>query len=123
MDFRRVDLNLLIVFGQMTDAFATSFGIDLAGYDEKHVLSAGIIDEFRDFSQRIGFGFGAEYPTFIAFVAVKLLVSLLVIYAIDVYSKDDAKTSPTLIGLVKFAIIMVGIGPGVRDFVRLSLGV
>jgi uncharacterized membrane protein len=116
-------INLLIVFGQMTDAFATSFGIDLGGYDEKHVLSAGIIDEFRDFSLRVGFDFGAQYPTFIAFVAVKLLVSLLVIFAIDVYSKDDAKTSPTLIGLVKFAIIMVGIGPGVRDFIRLSLGV
>lgn len=116
-------INLLIVFGQMTDAFATSFGIDLAGYDEKHVLSAGIIDEFRDFSTRVGFDFGAQYPTFIAFVAVKLLVSLLVIFAIDVYSKDDAKTNPTLIGLVKFAIIMVGIGPGVRDFTRLALGV
>ncbi|MEK6976155.1 MAG: DUF63 family protein [Candidatus Thermoplasmatota archaeon] len=116
-------INLLIVFGQMTDAFATSFGIDLGGYDEKHVLSAGIIDEFRDFSVRIGFDFGAENPTFIAFVAVKLLVSLLVIFAIDVYSKEDAKTNPTLIGLVKFAIIMVGLGPGVRDFTRLSLGV
>ena len=104
-------------------AFATSFGIDLAGYEEKHVLSAGIIDEFRDFSQGVGFDFGATYPTFIAFVAVKLLVSLLVIYAIDVYSKEDAQTNPTMIGLVKFAIIMVGLGPGVRDFVRLSLGV
>lgn len=116
-------INLLIVFGQMVDAFATSYGIDLAGYDEKHVLSAGIIDEFRDYSTSIGFDFGATYPTFIAFVAVKLLVSLLVIYAIDVQSKNDANANPTLIGLVKFAIIMVGLGPGVRDFVRLSLGV
>lgn len=119
----RLPINLLIVFGQMTDAFATSFGIDLAGYDEKHVLSAGIIDQFREASLAVGFDFGAQYPTFIAFVLVKLLVSLLVIFAMDVASKDDPNTNPDLIGLVKFAIIMVGIGPGVRDFTRLSLGV
>ncbi len=119
----RLPINLLIVFGQMTDAFATSFGIDLAGYDEKHVLSAGIIDQFREASDAVGFGFGVQYPTFIAFVAVKLLVSLLVIFAMDVVSKDDPKANPDVIGLVKFAIIMVGIGPGVRDFTRLSLGV
>lgn len=116
-------VNLLIVFGQMVDGFATSLGIDLAGYEEKHVLSAAIIDQFRNFSQTAGFDFGATYPTFIAFASVKLLVSLLVIFAIDVYSKKDAQANPTMIGLVKFAIIMVGIGPGVRDFVRLALGV
>ncbi len=116
-------INLLIVFGQMVDGFATSLGIDLAGYEEKHVLSSAIIDQFRTFSVTVGFDFGAAYPTFIAFATVKLLVSLLVIFAIDVYSKDDAEAHPTMIGLVKFAIIMVGIGPGVRDFVRLAIGV
>lgn len=116
-------INLLLVFGQMVDAFATSLGIDLAGYEEKQVLSGKVIDGFRDFSVSQGFDFGATYPTFLAFASLKLLVSLAVVYAIDVSSKEDREKHPTLIGLVKFAIIMVGLGPGVRDFTRLSLGV
>ncbi|MHB1261095.1 MAG: DUF63 family protein [Thermoplasmatota archaeon] len=116
-------INLLLVFSQMLDGFATALGIDLLGYEEKHVLSARVIDVFRDFSQDIGWAFGASYPTFLAFAPVKLMVSLLVVYAIDVHSRDDARTHPTMIGLVKFAIIMVGMGPGVRDFTRMSLGV
>lgn len=116
-------INLLLVFSQMVDGFATSLGIDLLGYEEKHVLSARVIDVFRDFSSDVGWAFGASYPTFLAFAPVKLMVSLLVVYAIDIHSRDDARTHPTMIGLVKFAIIMVGMGPGVRDFVRMSLGV
>jgi uncharacterized membrane protein len=119
----RSPINMLLVFSQMVDGFATALGLDLAGYSEKHILSAFIIDRFRDFAAGIGWTFGAENPTFLAFVPVKLIVSLAVVYAIDVYSKEDAAKSPTLIGFVKFAIIMVGIGPGVRDFARLSLGV
>jgi uncharacterized membrane protein len=116
-------INLLLVFSQMLDGFATALGIDLLGYIEKHVLSARVIDAFRDFSTDLGWAFGASYPTFLAFAPVKLLVSLLVVYAIDVHSREDARSHPTMIGLVKFAIIMVGIGPGVRDFTRMSLGV
>jgi uncharacterized membrane protein len=116
-------INLLLVFSQMLDGFATALGIDLLGYMEKHVLSARVIDVFRGFSQDVGWTFGATYPTFLAFAPVKFLVSLLVVYAIDVHSREDARTHPTMIGLVKFAIIMVGIGPGVRDFTRMSLGV
>ncbi len=116
-------INLLLISSQLMDGFATSLGLDLAGYTEKHVLSAYLIDAFHEFSVSIGWEFGAAYPTFIAFVPVKLAISLLVVYAIDVYSREDVQKYPTLIGFVKFAIIMVGIGPAVRDFVRLSLGV
>jgi uncharacterized membrane protein len=116
-------INLLLVFAQMVDAFATAIGIDVAGYEEKHVLSGFVIDSFRDASLDAGWTFGATYPTFLAFASLKLAVSLAVIYAIDAQSKDEAARNPTLIGLVKFAIIMVGIGPGVRNMVRLSLGV
>ncbi len=116
-------INLLLIASQLMDGFATSLGLDLAGYTEKHVLSAFLIDAFHDFSVNVGWEFGAAYPTFIAFVPVKLAISLLVVYAIDVYSREDSAKYPTLIGFVKFAIIMVGIGPAVRDFVRLSLGV
>ncbi len=116
-------VNLLIVFAQVLDGVATSLGLDMAGYVEKHVLSAALIDTFKEFSIQIGFDFGATYPTFLSFVPVKLLLSLFVIYVIDINGKEDAQASPTLIGMVKFAIIMVGIGPGIRDFVRLAMGV
>ncbi len=116
-------VNLLLVFSQGLDGFATALGIDMAGYEEKHVLSARVIDSFRDFAVGHGWEFGATYPTFLAFVPLKFALSLLVVAAIDIYSKDDARDRPALIGLVKFSIIMVGMGPGVRDFVRLALGV
>lgn len=116
-------INLLLISSQLMDGFATSLGLDMAGYSEKHVLSAYLIEAFHDFAVNIGWEFGAQYPTFLAFVPVKLAVSLLVVYAIDIYSREDVAKYPTLIGFVKFCIIMVGIGPAVRDFVRLSLGV
>ncbi len=116
-------VNLLLIFSQSVDGVATAYGLDLAGYHEKHVLSGFIIDKFQEISQNIGWEFGATYPTFLAFAPLKLLVSVLVVYTIDIYSKEEVKQYPNLIGLVKFAIIMVGIGPGVRNFVRLGLGV
>lgn len=118
-----VPVNLLLVFSQVMDGFGTALGLDLAGYTEKHVLSAFLIDAFQEASLAAGWAFGAAYPTFLAFVPVKLLVSLLVVWAIDIYSKEDVAKYPTFIGFVKFAIIMVGIGPSVRNIVRLSLGV
>ncbi|HET6398094.1 MAG TPA: DUF63 family protein, partial [Candidatus Thermoplasmatota archaeon] len=116
-------VNLLIVFSQLVDGFATALGIDLHGYREKHVLSAKVIGFGREAWDRLGFSLAAENATFSTFVPVKLLVSLLVIYALDVKGRDDPDRNETVIGLAKFAIIMVGIGPGVRDFARLSLGV
>ncbi|MFO1532324.1 MAG: DUF63 family protein [Thermoplasmatota archaeon] len=116
-------INLLLVFSQMLDAFATSIGIDLGGYHEKHVLSAGLIDTTRSIGRNLHVQALVDYPTFLGFGPVKLAVSLLVIYAIDVSSPEESRRHPTLIGLVKFAIIMVGIGPGIRDFVRMALGI
>ncbi len=127
-------INALLVFAQLLDGFATSIGIDGLAYKEKHVLSAWIIDSMCESfggqvidSRCVEAGawwvFGAQNPSFLGFLPVKLLVSLLVIYAIDVANPEDAQRHPTMIGLVKFAIIMVGLGPGIRDFVRMALGV
>lgn len=111
-------MNLVLIFSQMVDAFATALGIDLSTYSEKHILSELV----RATTERLG-GVFEKYPTFLGFATIKLVISLLVVYAIDVQSKEDARKYPTLIGLVKFAIIMVGIGPGVRNMTRMSLGI
>jgi len=116
-------MNLLLLFSQMLDAFATSMGIDLGGYREKHVLSAGVINAAKGIGDRLHLGLLSTYPTFLGFATLKLVVSLLVVYAIDVSNPEESRRYPTLIGLVKFAIIMVGIGPGIRDFVRMALGI
>lgn len=118
-------INLVLVGSQTLDGVSTGIGLDLhpSGYGEKHVLSGLIIDNFQLFAERIGWAFAAANPTFVAFTPLKVLVALAVVYAIDIYSKEDLERHPTLIGLVKFAIIMVGIGPGVRNFVRMGLSV
>ncbi|MGB1586167.1 MAG: DUF63 family protein [Thermoplasmatota archaeon] len=116
-------MNLLLIFSQMVDAFGTAIGIDLSTYTEKHVLSEGVRAGAENLWGALGWTWGEDHPTFTGFAAVKLAVSLLVVYAIDIQSKEDVKKYPTMIGLVKFAIIMVGIGPGVRNITRMSLGI
>jgi uncharacterized membrane protein len=116
-------INLLLLFSQMLDGFATAIGIDSGGYSEKHVLSKALIDIARSTGQRYHIGFLQSHPTFFGFTTVKLAISLLVISAIDGSARSESERQSPIIGLVKFAIIMVGIGPGIRDFVRMSLGV
>lgn len=116
-------INLFLVFSQMVDAFSTAVGVDLSTYIEKHVLSEAVREGFERLSRGIGWSFGEEHPTFIGFASVKLAVSLLVIYAIDVSGKEDTKRMPTLMNLVKMAVIIVGIGPGVRNTLRMTLGI
>ena len=112
--FRR-PINLFVIFAHALDGLATAIGIDfIGGYEEKHVVSEWI----RQAAESLG----ATYPTLMAFFPVKVLVALAVVYGIDVYSKEDLQRNPTVMGLVKFAVIMVGLGPGVRNMVRMSLG-
>ncbi|MGB1697128.1 MAG: DUF63 family protein [Thermoplasmatota archaeon] len=116
-------INLVLVASQLVDGIGTAIGLDVAHYSEKHVLSALVIDNFRSLAENIGWAHGAEYGAFYSFIPVKFLVSMLVIYAIDVSSYEDSQKNPVMIGFVKFAIIMVGIGPGVRNITRIALGV
>ncbi len=116
-------INLFLVFSQMMDAFSTGVGVDLSTYTEKHILSEGVRKGFENLANGIGWDFGAAHPTFFGFAPVKLLVSLLVIYAIDVSGKEDTARMPTLMNLVKMAVIIVGIGPGTRNTLRMTLGI
>ena len=57
------------------------------------------------------------------FLALKLLLVLLLVYLIDVLFKDELRPHPNMDNIMKFAIIFLGLSPGVRDLVRISLGV
>lgn len=98
-------INAFIINSQLLDATATSFGITFLPYAEKHVLPSFLIAE-------IGTAF-IMYP-------LKVLVIVPVLYIIDHYLKGE---SENLVGLVKLAILTVGLAPAIRDIMRMALGV
>ncbi len=97
--------NVLMMFSQSLDGIATWRSLYFS-YSEKHVIPTAILQS------PLG---PAVFP------ALKILVVFLIIYALDIrYRKrldDDAAY------LVKFAVIILGLGPGLRDMLRISLGV
>jgi len=101
-------LSSLMFFAHFLDGTATYRGIDLYGYGEKHVLPTFLID---------------LTGTAVVMLPLKLLLVLLLVYLIDVLFKDELRPHPNMDNIMKFAIIFLGLSPGVRDLVRISLGV
>ena len=95
----------LLIFGHMLDASATSFGIDLheMKYVEQHVAGSALIDAT-----------GTAFSMF----ALKLVVIIPGIYILEMYRKEG---NQALWHLILFAMIMVGMAPGIRDMVRMIL--
>ena len=57
---------------------------------------------------------------------MKYLLSLLIIFVIymfDVLYKDELKDHLTLVNLIKIGILILGFSPGVRDLIRVTIGV
>jgi uncharacterized membrane protein len=90
------------------DGAATYRGLDVYGYGEKHVLPNLLI--------------GAA-GTAVVMLLLKFLVITLVVYLLDVAYKEDLARSPTLAWLVKVAVLVLGLAPGIRDALRLTMGV
>jgi uncharacterized membrane protein len=101
-------INLLIIFGQMFDASATFIGVDFYGYSEKHPIP--------DF-------FFQTFGTSAVFIPIKLILALVMIYLIDISFKEELTKYPILRGLIKIAIIVLGLAPGTRDMLRMMMGV
>jgi uncharacterized membrane protein len=98
-------VNAYVLDGQLFDATATSFGLTFLSYAEKHVLPNFLIEA-------TGTAF-VMYP-------LKIIVTIPVLFIIDQYLKNESKN---LTGLVKLAILIVGIAPAVRDTLRMTLGI
>jgi uncharacterized membrane protein len=98
-------LYLTLIFGQMLDASATSFGIDLhpLEYVEVHVVGSNLI---------------AWTGTAFSMFPLKLLVLFPGIYILEQFRNEG---SPVLWHLIVLAMITVGLAPGVRDMVRMML--
>lgn len=98
-------VNAYVLDGQLLDATATSFGLTFLPYAEKHVLPNFLIEA-------TGTAF-VMYP-------LKLVVTIPVLFIIDQYLKTESKN---LTGLVKLAILTVGLAPAIRDTLRMTLGI
>lgn len=95
----------ILIFGQMLDASATAYGIDLhpLGYVEEHVVGSALI---------------AWTGTAFSFFPLKLVVLLPAIYLMQSGKKE---MQPILWHLIMLALIIVGLGPGLRDMVQMVL--
>jgi uncharacterized membrane protein len=98
-------VNAFVLGGQLLDATATSFGLTFLPYAEKHVLPNFLIEA-------TGTAF-VMYP-------LKLIVTIPVLFIIDEYLKGESRN---LIGIVKLAILTVGLAPAIRDTLRMTLGI
>lgn len=116
--FFAMPINLIMLFGQASDGLMTSLGIDVFDYQEKHVLPSFLINLVDSLGLPAPLG---DYPTTLVMVPLKILIVLAVVWLIDVASVEEAGRRQNLIGLVKLAIVMVGLSPGVRDAVRLAM--
>jgi len=105
-EYVRDPLYITLIFGQLLDASATSFGIDLhptVHYIEQHVVGSALIEW--------------THTAFVMF-PLKLLVLFPAIYIMQMYRKE---ANPAFWHLVLLAMIVVGFAPGIRDMVRMVL--
>ena len=99
-------LYVMLLFGQLLDASATSYGIDFhpgVHYIEQHVVGSFLIDW--------------AHTAFVMF-PLKLVVLFPAIYFMQMFRKE---ANPAFWHLVLLAIIVVGFHPASRDMVRMVL--
>lgn len=100
--------NKLMLFAHVLDGFASFFAIGIfpliAGisYFEQHVVGAFIMNTFGTW----------------AFVPVKIIVALVAIHYIDKETDD-----PYWAFVLKYFVVALGMGPGLRSALRLMMGV
>jgi uncharacterized membrane protein len=104
-EFASDPIYVMLLLGHLFDASATSFGIDLhpLHYVEQHVVGSSLI-------AATGTGF-VMFP-------LKLAVLIPGIYVLELYRKEGASA---FWHLVVFAMIVVGMAPGLRDMLRMVL--
>lgn len=104
----RSPLNILIVFAHMLDASATYRGISAYGYVEKQVIPALLID---------------ITGTSLVMYVLKIGLIIFVIYVLDSLFKEELSDYPQVVNLLKFVVIVLGLAPGIRNMLRLTMGV
>ena len=104
-------LNLSMLVGHLIDGFTSyisikdPFSMGLF-YSEKHPASNTLLEIW-----------GPLFPI------VKFILIIIVIYMFDIYFKDELKNHKTLVNILKICILILGFSPGVRDLLRVTMGV
>ncbi len=104
-------LNLSMLFGHLTDGLTSyisikdPFSMGLF-YTEKHPASNFLLEIW-----------GPLFPI------VKFFLIIVVIYVFDILYKTELKEQVTLVNLLKIGILILGIAPGLRDLLRVTMGV
>ena len=105
-------LNLAMIVGHMVDGLTSyvsiydPFRMGIPSYVEKHPAS--------DFLMQM-------WPPL--FPMVKFVLIVFIIYVFDVLYREDLKQYGWLKNLLKIGIIILGFSPGVRDLLRVTMGV
>ncbi|MDP3741858.1 MAG: DUF63 family protein [Candidatus Micrarchaeota archaeon] len=97
-----------IILSQGFDGAATFVGVQFGGYSEQHVVGNLIFDVF-----------GGPW----AFLVVKLLFAVAVVYVLRKESEKAAANANEEVAFVSLVITIFGLAPGLRDALRLLAGV
>jgi uncharacterized membrane protein len=98
-------MGAVLLWAHLTDAFSTVVGVEYLGYSEKQPIVDTVITVT-----------GTTY----SFVVVKSAIVLLILYAFDEMFFEEFDRLPYLL-LV--AVLAVGLGPGTRNTLRMTLGI
>ena len=105
-------ISLSIMIGHMIDGLASYISIydplkmGLPIYIEKHPASNVLME---------------IWPPL--FPLVKFLLIIFIIYIFDILYKEELKNYQTFVNLLKIGILILGFSPGVRDLLRVTMGV
>lgn len=97
--------SIFIIWSHLFDASSTHIGVDFLGYLEKHILPALLIE---------------LSSTAMVMYPLKLVVIIPILYILNTQFKD---TDDKLGNMLKLAILMMGLSPGLRNTLRMMLGI
>jgi len=112
IDVYRMPLNLAMIIGHMIDGITSYVSIydplnmGLPSYLEKHPAS--------DLVMQI-------WPPL--FPIVKFLLIVVVIYVFDILYRREMRNNLNIVNLLKIGILLLGFSPGLRDLLRVTMGV
>jgi uncharacterized membrane protein len=108
----RKPLNLSMLVGHLIDGLTSYISIydplsmGLPSYVEKHPASNGLME---------------LWPPLFPFV--KFILIIMIIYLFDVLYKKELQKYSRLVNLLKIGIFILGVSPGLRDLLRVTMGV
>lgn len=99
-------INASILFAHMLDASSTFLAHDFHGFGEEHILPRLLID-------LVG-------GTAFVMIPVKLVIVALLLVALEQYKLEE-DYNPMLYKILKILVFVLGLGPGMRNTLLLSL--